>query len=144
MDFDDKPQENPLLSLAPDSGVDVDKKQSEDNPYLSMMQFDLKSKVEKAVTIAQEVKEELANKDVDILEFNDQTVEEKEEEDLLYGSNPFDDIFGSKPQNQSKSEKSSFNFGELKDKAGSLIKSTPNPLKAPVVGKLVNMVVSQK
>jgi hypothetical protein len=43
------------------------------------------------------VKEELANKDVDILEFNDQTVEEKEEEDLLYGSNPFDDIFGSKP-----------------------------------------------
>ena len=34
MDFDDKPQENPLLSLAPDAGND---KKTEDNPYLSMM-----------------------------------------------------------------------------------------------------------
>lgn len=97
MDFDDKPQENPLLSLAPDAGND---KKTEDNPYLSMMQFDLKSKVEQAVTKVQEVKEVVASQEIDILEFHDQTEEEKEEEDLLYGSNPFEDIFGSMSQKQ--------------------------------------------
>ena len=65
MDFDDKPPENPLLSLAPD--VDSTQKKSEDNPYLSLMQFDLKSKVEKAVNKVQEVKEVVTSKEIDIL-----------------------------------------------------------------------------
>lgn len=65
MDFDDKPPENPLLSLAPDE--DPIQKKSEDNPYFSLMQFDLKSKVEKAVNKVQEVKEVVTSTEIDIL-----------------------------------------------------------------------------
>ena len=67
MDFDDKPPENPLLSLAPNVDSSTHKK-SEDNPYLSLMQFDLKSKVEKAVNKVQEVKEVVTSTEIDILQ----------------------------------------------------------------------------
>jgi hypothetical protein len=70
-----------------------------------------------------------------------------EEEQMIFSSNPFEDLTGIKSSSSGQSmignpyQNIKDTAGNFKDKAGSIIKNTPNPLRAPVVGKLMNMVV---
>ena len=115
-----------------------------------MMQNEIKSKVEQAAKKVIEVKEVIKSKDLDILEDQNRTLEDFEDEQMMFNSNPFEDLTGFGKSSSSGPSPSMIGnpyqnikdtAGNIKDKAGSIIKNTPNPLKTAVAGKLMNMVV---